>query len=171
MLTRLLAVTSDLVAGSIDISPLPGETDYVTEEIGLIALPHARKPKLRMRKWIAKFVVVGGSGTVLNTAVLYVLYRRLHLPLAAASALAVEVAVVNNYLLNDRWTFGARSPSLRRFAKFNASSLGGLAVNVLAVWLLTHAGLHFLAANLAGIAAAFAVNLTLSPTWVWRDRA
>jgi putative flippase GtrA len=143
----------------------------VTEEIGLTALPNAREPKLRMRKWIPKFVVVGGSGTVLNTAVLYVLYRWLHMPLAAASALAVEVAVVNNYLLNDRWTFAARSPSLRRFAKFNASSLGGLAVNVLAVWLLTRTGLHFLVANLVGIAVAFSINCTLSATWVWRERA
>ena len=143
----------------------------MTEEIGLTVLSHARKPKLRMRKWIAKFVVVGGSGTVLNTAVLYLLYRWLHVPLMAASAVAVEVAVVNNYLLHDRWTFGTRSPSLRRFAKFNAASLGGLAVNVLVLWLLTRVGLHYLVANLAGIAAAFAVNCALSATWVWGERA
>jgi putative flippase GtrA len=140
----------------------------VTEEIGLTALPHARKPKLRMRKWIAKFVVVGGSGTVLNTAILYLLHQWLHVPLMAASAVAVEVAVVNNYLLHDRWTFATRSPSLRRFAKFNAASLGGLAVNVLVLWLLTRMGLHYLVANLIGIAAAFAVNCALSANWVWK---
>jgi putative flippase GtrA len=144
----------------------------VTEEIRLTALQQqAPKPTLGKRNWIAKFVVVGGSGTILNTAVLYVLYHWQHLPLLAASALAVEVAVVNNYLLNDRWTFAGRSPSLRRFAKFNASSLGGLAVNVLSVWFLTRMGLHYLVANLAGIGAAFAVNLSLSATWVWGRRA
>jgi putative flippase GtrA len=120
---------------------------------------------------ILKFAVVGGSGAVLNTAVLYVLYRRLQVPLVAASALAAELAVVNNYLLNDRWTFAARSPSIRRFAKFNVSSLGGLAVNVLSVWFLTRHGLPVLVANLAGIAAGMAVNLTLSVTWVWRRKA
>jgi putative flippase GtrA len=143
----------------------------MTEEIRLVASPHSAEPESGRRTWIAKFIVVGGSGAILNSAVLYALYRGLHMPLVAASALAVEVAVVSNYLLNDRWTFAARTPSLRRFAKFNASSLCGLAVNVLSVWFLTRMGLHFLVANLAGIAAAFAVNFTLSATWVWGRRA
>jgi putative flippase GtrA len=143
----------------------------MTEEIGLKALPYASKPKLGRRSWIVKFIIVGGSGTVLNTVVLYVLSRWLQMPLVAASAVAVELAVVNNYLLNDWWTFAARSPSLRRFAKFNASSLGGLAVNVLSVWFLTRHGLPVLVANLAGIAAAFAINFTLSSTWVWKKRS
>jgi putative flippase GtrA len=100
-----------------------------------------------------------------------VLYRWLQMPLVAASAVAVELAVVSNYLLNDRWTFAAGSPRLRRFAKFNVSSLGGLAVNVLSVWFLARIGVHVLVANLAGIAAGFAVNLALSGTWVWGQRA
>jgi putative flippase GtrA len=143
----------------------------MTDEIRLAASPHSAEPESGRRTWIAKFIVVGGSGAILNSAVLYALYRWLDMPLVAASALAVEVAVVSNYLLNDRWTFVARTPSLRRFAKFNASSLCGLAVNVLSVWFLTRMGLHFLVANLAGIAAAFAVNFTLSATWVWGRRA
>jgi putative flippase GtrA len=165
-----LAVTSELVSGAIDASRLPSQTEFMTEEIGLTALP-VSEPKFARGNWIVKFMVVGGSGAILNTAVLYVLYRWLQLPLVSASALAVELAVVNNYLLHDRWTFAARSRSVRRFAKFNLSSLGGLAVNVLAVWLLSRIGLHFLVANLAGIAAAFAVNFALSATWVWGGMA
>ena len=118
---------------------------------------------------ILKFAIVGGSGAILNTAMLYVLYRRLHMPLVAASFLAAELAVGSNYLLHDGWTFAGRSPSLRRFAKFNAASLGGLTVNVLSVWLLVHLGLGIVLANLAGIAAGFAVNLVLSATWVWGE--
>lgn len=116
---------------------------------------------------VLKFAVVGGSGAVLNTAVLYVLYRRLQMPLVAASVLASELAVVSNYLLHDRWTFAGGSPSVRRFAKFNVSALGGLAVNVLSVLFLVHLGLGVLLADLAGIAAGFAVNFVLSATWVW----
>ena len=97
----------------------------------------------------------------------HLLYRRLHMPLVATSFLAAELAVGSNYLLHDGWTFAGRSPSLRQFAKFNAASLGGLAVNVLSVWLLVHLGLGIVLANLAGIAAGFAVNLVLSATWVW----
>jgi putative flippase GtrA len=116
---------------------------------------------------IFKFAVVGGAGVIINTSVLYLLSRRAHLPLVAASALAVELAAIANYLLNDTWTFAVRSPSLRRFAKFNTASLAGLALNVLSVLVLTRLGLYFLVANLVGIAAGFAANYTLSVRWVW----
>jgi putative flippase GtrA len=142
----------------------------MTEEIGLTVRPHAFTSKLGNRSWIVKFVVVGGAGAVLNTVVLYVLYRRLHLPLVAASALAAELAVVSNYLLHDRWTFATGSPSIRRFPKFNATSLGGLTVNVLMVSALVHIGLQVLVADLAGIVAGFGVNFALSATWVWGNR-
>ena len=116
---------------------------------------------------IFRFAVVGGTGVIINTSVLYVLSRWAGLPLLAASALAVELAAISNYLLNDTWTFAARSPSLRRFAKFNTASLAGLALNVLSVWLLTRLGLYFLVADLIGIAAGFAANYAFSVRWVW----
>jgi putative flippase GtrA len=119
---------------------------------------------------IFRFAVVGGTGVMINMSVLYVLSRWAGLPLLAASALAVELAAISNYLLNDTWTFAARSPSLRRFAKFNAVSLAGLAINVLGVWLLTRLGFYFLVADLIGIAAGFAVNYAFSVRWVWGQR-
>ena len=116
---------------------------------------------------VLKFGIVGGTGAAVNVSALYLLSRWAGLPLVAASALAVELAVISNYLLNDTWTFGARSPALSRFAKFNASSLVGLVLNVLCVWLLTRLGLYFLLANLIGIAVGFAANYTFSVSWVW----
>lgn len=116
---------------------------------------------------ILKFAGVGGTGVIINTSVLYVLSRWAGLPLVAASALAVELAAISNYLLNDAWTFAERSPSLGRFAKFNTVSLAGLALNVLSVWLLTRLGLYFLVADLIGIAAGFAANYVFSVRWVW----
>ena len=120
---------------------------------------------------ILKFAVVGGTGVIINTSVLYLLSRWAGLPLVAASALAVELAAISNYLLNDTWTFAVRSPSLRRFAKFNTASLAGLALNVLSVWLLSRLGLYFLAADLIGIAAGFAANYSFSVGWVWGREA
>jgi putative flippase GtrA len=114
-----------------------------------------------------RFAVVGGVGTVVNTAALYVLHRLLGVPLVAASALAVELAVVHNYIANNRWTFGVQAPSVRRFGKFNVSMLAGLAVNVLVLWALVHGGVHLVVANLLAIGAAFAVNYASSTLWVW----
>jgi len=118
-----------------------------------------------------KFGVVGGTGAIVNTVVLYALSRGLGLPLLVSSATAVELAIISNFLLNDRWTFASRRPSFRSFAKFNTTSLVGLSLNVLTVWLLTRFGLYFLAANLAGIVVACTVNYACSVTWVWRRRA
>lgn len=133
-----------------------------------------RPPRVRssMAVRIMKFAAVGGLGTIVNMAALYVLHAWVRLPLAAATTFAVEIAVLHNYLLNDRWTFAAHSPSLRRFVKFNASMLAGLGINVLVVWALAHDGMHFLLANVFGIAAAFALNFLCSAGWVWgrRDR-
>ncbi|UGY90953.1 GtrA family protein [Streptomyces gobiensis] len=121
---------------------------------------------------ILRFAVVGGMGAIVNTTALYLLYRWVRLPLLTASALAVELAVVHNYLLNDWWTFSVRAPSIRRFVKFNVSVLGGLAVNVFLVWLLAlHLDVYFLLANGVGIGAAFAVNFLSSAGWVWGRRS
>ena len=120
---------------------------------------------------VLKFAIVGGTGVAVNTSVLYALSRWAGLPLVAASVLAVELAAISNYLLNDTWTFAIRAPSLGRFAKFNVASLVGLALNVLCVWLLTRLGLYFLMANFIGIAAGFATNYTFSVRWVWARAA
>jgi putative flippase GtrA len=123
-------------------------------------------PRLRASRAL-KFTVVGGTGVIVNTSVLYLASRWAGLSLVAASVLAVELAAMSNYLLNDTWTFAARSRSLRRFAKFNTASLAGLALNVMSVLVLTRLGLYFLVADLIGIAAGFTANYTLSVRWVW----
>ena len=132
--------------------------------------PIIRFARLRTGR-ILKFAIVGGTGVIINVSVLYVLSRWVGLPLVATSALAVELAAISNYLLNDTWTFAVRSPSLGRFAKFNTASLAGLALNVLSVWLLTRLGLYFLVADLIGIAAGFAANYAFSVRWVWAREA
>lgn len=118
-----------------------------------------------------KFGVVGGTGAGVNTAILYILSRGLGLPLLVSSATAVEMAIVSNYLLNNRWTFASHEPSFRRFVKFNTTSLGGFSLNIVTVWALTRSGLYLLAANLAGIALAVTVNYACSVAWVWRRSA
>lgn len=116
---------------------------------------------------ILKFAGVGCVGVGINTSALYIFSRWLGLPIAAASAGAVELAVISNYILNARWTFATRVASFRRFAKFNLASLFGLGLNVMIVWLLVRIGIYFLAANLLGISAGFASNYALSSIWVW----
>jgi putative flippase GtrA len=119
---------------------------------------------------LSKFLLVGGVGVLVNSVALLLLYQRVHLPLVVASALSVELAIVSNFLWNDRWTFGRRERSLGRFARFNLVSLGGLVITTFTLWVLVHhLGLYYLAANLLGIGLAIAWNFVANLLWTWRD--
>lgn len=119
---------------------------------------------------LARFLVVGASGVVVNTVALYVLYQWAHLPLVVSTGLAVELAIASNFFWNDRWTFRQTGNySLARFAGFNAVSLVGLLVTAATAWLLVQlAGMNYLVANLAGIGLATACNFMANVQWTWR---
>jgi dolichol-phosphate mannosyltransferase len=117
---------------------------------------------------LGKFLVVGGTGVVLNNAALYALYQALRLPLVVASALAVTLAIANNFVLNDRWTFGRSTLSLQRFGRFGLVSLGGILVTTVVLWaLVTYLGIQYLAANLVGIAVGTGWNFVGNLAWTW----
>ncbi len=117
---------------------------------------------------MARFGIVGTLGLGVNSAVLFLAHGVAGLPLLVASALAVEVAILHNFLWNDRWTFGASGFSLRRLGKFNLTSLGGLLIASGVLYLLvTFVGVHYLLANLAGVALATAWNFASSLLWTW----
>jgi dolichol-phosphate mannosyltransferase len=119
---------------------------------------------------LGKFLVVGGTGVVLNNAALYAFYQLLRLPLITASALAVSLAIGNNFVLNDRWTFQhpRDAASLSRFVRFSLVSLGGLLVTTSTLWaLVTYLDVQYLLANLLGIALATASNFIVNLKWTW----
>jgi putative flippase GtrA len=132
----------------------------LTNDPTIVRLPWARVGR------VAKFSIIGIGGILITTGLLYLLARGLGLPLVVAAGLAVELAVISNFLLNSSWTFACQ-PSLPRFAKFNVASLAGLTVNVTGVLLLSRLGLYLLAADLIGVAVGFAVNYVFSVLWVW----
>jgi len=132
----------------------------LTNDATIVRLPWAKVGR------VAKFAVVGSIGILISTGVLYLLSRRLGLPLVLSSGAAVELAVISNFLLNSSWTFASYA-SLARFAKFNVASLAGLAVNVAGVWLMSPLGLSLLAVELIGVAVGFGVIYLFSVLWVW----
>jgi dolichol-phosphate mannosyltransferase len=127
--------------------------------------PRTRSIFARNHRWL-KFGIVGTCGAIVNTAVLTVLYRVMHLPLVPSSVTAVEVSIISNYLLNDRWTFHRRRPSWRLLMQNNAATAVVLAVTPTVVWLLVQSGVHFLVANMIGIVAGTALNVTITTLWV-----
>lgn len=125
-----------------------------------------------------RFGLVGFSGVFVDMIVLYLLSDPTTLAwnLTRSKIIASELAIVNNFLWNDLWTFGDISRSQRgnrtrfkRFIKFNVICLMGLILNVLILNLLYNAfGINRYVANLIAIVLVtfwnFWINLKLS----WR---
>lgn len=125
-----------------------------------------------------RFGLVGLSGVFVDMAILYLLSDPTTLAwnLTRSKILAAEAAIINNFLWNDRWTFGDISSKqkgwrkrLKRFLKFNLICLMGLILNVLLLNLFFNT-LHInrYIANLLAIVVVtfwnFWINLKLS----WR---
>jgi putative flippase GtrA len=93
-----------------------------------------------------KFAVVGASGVVVNLGVLALL-KALRLHINLASALAIEISLLSNFLVNHAWTFRDRRQGAAGFLgqalRFHLVCLIGAGIQFLVfvvmnmVWLLT----------------------------------
>lgn len=116
--------------------------------------------------YMIQFAVVGGSGTVVNLAVLTLLVM-LGVWEEIAMAVAILTAMLSNFALNRRFTFSyARNgPILRQLIGFMAAcSLGAVVNYLVALGVLTATGdqLPVQVAALAGIAAGMTFNFITS---------
>jgi len=117
-----------------------------------------------------RFGIVGLSGIVVNSAILWALVRELHLAVLLGSVLATEAAILSNFLLNDRWTFrGARERSFaQRLLRFNGVALGGMAITAgILTALASYTRLHLLIANVLAVGAATGWNYVVNSRWTW----
>jgi dolichol-phosphate mannosyltransferase len=122
-----------------------------------------------------RFLVVGASGVLVNMAALVLLKEGLGLPLALASLLAIELSILSNFALNNRWTWGdRRSTSLsRRLIQYHTvAGFTGLTANWgLLVLLAGLFSVDYRLANLAGIAVGVALNFALNHWWTFSGRS
>jgi dolichol-phosphate mannosyltransferase len=123
-----------------------------------------------------RFGVVGFSGVFVDMAVFYLLREHVELGLTRSAILSAEVAILNNFLWNDLWTFGDISrhqrgwrKRLKRFLKFNLICLAGLILNVLLVNLLFNVfGINEYVSKLIAIAAVTVWNFWINLKLSWR---
>jgi len=136
--------------------------------------------RLRLDRWpvgrFLRFGTVGFSGVFVDMGVLYWLRTGIGLGLTRSLIVSAEVAIINNFLWNDLWTFGDISKQqqglgqrLKRLLKFNSICAMGLILKVLLVnFLFNTLGVNEYLANLIGIVTVtlwnFWINLKLS----WR---
>lgn len=126
-------------------------------------------------RWL-KFNAVGALGAVLQLALLALFVRVVGMNYLLATALAVEGAILHNFVWHRRWTWaerrGASAAAVATLARFNLTNgLVSISGNLLSVYLLT--GLWRIdpvVANLVSIAAGSLANLFLSDRVVFVAR-
>ena len=131
-----------------------------------------------MRHWL-KFNVIGIAGFALQSAALFLLTSAAHsINYLAATALAVELAVLNNFLWHQKWTWndrpsaGARE-TLARLAKFNfTTGLVSLSGNLILMSLFVgRLGLPIIAANVVTVIACSLLSFVLADRLVFAGNA
>ncbi len=126
---------------------------------------------------ILAFNVVGLVGFGVQTAALWLLVHVGGVPAVVAAAIAVETAVVHNFICHWCWTWSdrvaGRHEFLVRLLRFNVTNGAvSLVVNVaLMAWLERGLGVHYLVANVAGVLCGAVANFILGDRVVFRTRA
>ena len=125
------------------------------------------------RRWFA-FNGIGMIGVGVQLTALAILTGTTGLHPVAATAIAVEAAILHNFVWHQRWTWRdrpSRSPraTLARLARFHAfNGLISLVGNVSIVALLTPAGIPPVTASAIAIAVCSVVNFMTSEMVVFR---
>jgi len=139
----------------------------------LSALSSQESQKHTLLRWM-KFNAVGGIGIGVQLAALAVSRSWLKLDYLLATGLAVEIAVLHNFLWHERFTWADRpasrvTQSLVRLVKFNATN-GAVSIvgNLLLMRLLVgELKFNYVASNLVAIVLCALVNFLLSDRFVF----
>ncbi len=91
----------------------------------------------------------------------------------AATAVALELAALQNFLAHSRWTWGERRASsgrawLRRYWRYQVTKTASLAANLVLTAVLLHAGLPAEVANTIAVLVCAIPNYLMAEHLVFR---
>jgi dolichol-phosphate mannosyltransferase len=130
-----------------------------------------RKGEIRR---LVTFILVGGSGVVVNLGIFAALTKLTSSPYLLAAGVAIELSIISNFILNDRFTFQDRrrrgsGQFWQRLGKFNLIALPGVGINIgVPLLILDHSGVYYYLAYLCGIVIATIWNYFMSTLWTWK---
>jgi dolichol-phosphate mannosyltransferase len=124
-------------AGYVFRERLAGESK-VTWKQYIEYLQHLLTLRLSRSAVFFRFCLVGLTGVVVDLGVFYLLRQVFELRFTRSLVISAEVAILNNFLWNDLWTFSdisRKQPGgkqrIKRFLKFNLVCLSGLILQAL----------------------------------------
>jgi dolichol-phosphate mannosyltransferase len=130
----------------------------------------------QLRSWM-RYAAVGFTGAVVNVGVLAFLAERRAWPIGAALAVALLLALLNNFFWNWLFTFRtlqapsaqARAGVLSRLVHYGRVCATGMALNALLTLLLNWRGVPLPLASAAGVTLGGAWNLFFNVPAIWRS--
>ncbi len=133
-----------------------------------------RTPSITKR-WLI-FNAVGVMGFVVQIIFLWILVSGLEIGYLLATGLAVEAAIVHNFIWHEHWTWadrvkGCSGGVLRRLLYFHtANGLISLALNLVLMQLFVgKLGIHYMPANLISVAVCAILNFLAGNHFVYRN--
>ena len=128
--------------------------------------------RINVRRW-GVFNAVGLGGFVVQIGAIALLTRYLGWPAFWATAVALELAALQNFLGHSRWTWSERPASgvrgwLRRYWRYQAAKTVSLGANLVLTTLFIHAGLPAEIANTAAVLACAIPNYLVAEHLVFR---
>ena len=152
-------------------------TEYAGQvvDITLYSFFHHESAAWREWKKIFKFGIVGISGIVVNLVILQLLLMA-GISGDIALVFAIAVAILNNFIWNDFWTFRSspkrQSTSIwHRLWLFYTVSPGGAIINYgIAMALTSLAGMNIFLSDGIGIIVGFGWNFLINRRFTWGRR-
>ena len=98
------------------------------------------RPMWRTRR-VAGWVLIGLTASLVELALLRLLYEVLQWPLPVATATAAEILILVKFVVTDRLVFGHPSPTAERLVRYHGASAGAFVgcilkgASLLSVWL------------------------------------
>ena len=118
----------------------------------------------RQRLWeLMRFCFVGGVSLLIDMGLLYILTEYVSIPYLWSSAISFTVSLVINYWLNVTFVFTfAKKPSLKQITLFAGSSVVGLGLNQLCMWLFVEVfGIYYMFSKLLATVIVTAWNYVI----------
>lgn len=123
---------------------------------------------------IINFGIVGLIGVAVNMVCLSIFKEVFSVPLIFASFLAIEISIITNFIMNDRWTFHGlkcEKSFLHRMFSYNSICVGSMLINIATLMVLTLIGVNYLIGNAIGIGVGYIWNFLMNRKITWAENS
>jgi dolichol-phosphate mannosyltransferase len=139
--------------------------EYILQVLDIAKFPGRAWDEIRK---MINFAIVGLIGVGVNMTLLAI-FKGYGVPLLGASFLAIELSILSNYILNDKWTFHSYNNGtwIHRLFSYNGICIGSMIINIVVLMILSSFGINYLIANAVGIIIGFVWNFIMNRKITW----